>query len=122
MRICTLRSQGLCPRERGCHGSWQSWGFENRGHLASVTGEFQVPGVGSKPLTILERGAGLSSTFSLLPSREVEDLAIRSISKSLSLQLGGKKPGPKGPARGPALAQMPLPQAQPQLPTGPQLV
>lgn len=122
MRIYTLRSQGLCPRERGCHGSWQSWGFENRGHLASVAGEFQVPGVGSKPLTILERGAGLSNTFSLLPSREVEDLAIRGISKSLSLQLGGKKPGPKGPVRGPALAQMPLPQAQPQLPTGPQLV
>lgn len=117
-----LRSQGLCPRERGCHESWQSWGFENGGHLVSVAGEFQVPRVGSQPLTILERGTGLSNTFSLLLSREVEGLAIRGISKSLTLQLGGNKPGPKGPVRGPALAQMPLPQAQPQLPTGPQLV
>lgn len=117
-----LRSQGLCPRERGCHGSWQSWDFENGGHLVSIAGEFQVPRVESQPLTVLERGAGLSNTFSLLPSREVEGLVIRGISKSLTLQLGGKKPGPKGPVRRPALAQMPLPQAQPQLPMGPQQV
>lgn len=68
VHIYTVRSQGLCPRERGCHGSWQSCSFEDGGHLASVAGEFQVPGVGSQPLTILERGAGLSNTFSLLPS------------------------------------------------------
>lgn len=110
LHIYTVRSQGLCPRERGCHRSWQCWGFEDGGHLASVAGEFQVPGVGSQPLTVLERGARLSNTFSLLPSREVEGLAIRGISKSLSLQLKGRNQGQRDQSEGQPWLKCPCPR------------
>lgn len=100
----------MSQRERGCHRSWQCWGFEDGGHLASVAGEFQVPGVGSQPLTVLERGAGLSNTFSLLPSREVEGLAIRGISKTLSLQLKGRNQGQRDQSEGQPWLKCPCPR------------
>lgn len=82
-------SPGLRAYVPGLATGAGSPGPREQGHLASVAGEFQVPGVGSKPLPpSLREGWTVQH---LLPSSGGGRSGHQEYFKSLSLQLGGEK-------------------------------